>query len=379
MFLSLQTYRGLAAISVAAFHLSIAIGDERYLGYPVFDWFTWRMGLGVDFFFVLSGFIIVMAHEKDIGERSSLRNYCERRFARIYPIYWIYVGILCSLLALGFGSVAENPDTLAKWLSTIMLVRFENFIPPIAPAWTLFHEVAFYGVFSLLILRRKLGSAIFVGWQLVCLMLFQFPSPSERTPFATYFSAYNLEFAIGMLAYYIFSRRIMRVPLLWFGGSLALFSLTLLLDAKGHAVTIFPLLYALSFGGIILASVIVEADRPRLRVPILPFLGNASYSIYLTHEIAEGLMLRIAMKVNGIMPIDAYIIYIAALVGAVVAGCIAHIMIERPAIALTKRGFEKLYRKRHSVHGLEFPSGNFTWQDTSASSARKRQEGQTRR
>jgi exopolysaccharide production protein ExoZ len=75
VFLLIQSCRGLAAIAVAAFHLSIDVGDHRYLGHQILRWLTWRMNLGVDFFFVLSGFIILLAHEKDIGQPHRLRRF----------------------------------------------------------------------------------------------------------------------------------------------------------------------------------------------------------------------------------------------------------------------------------------------------------------
>lgn len=52
---SLQQGRGLAAMAVVLFHLSIMMGLPRYFGRPLFSDYTWRGNLGVDFFFVLSG------------------------------------------------------------------------------------------------------------------------------------------------------------------------------------------------------------------------------------------------------------------------------------------------------------------------------------
>ncbi len=51
---------------------------------------------GVDFFFVLSGFIIMHAHTADIGKPERLYRYLWRRATRIYPIYWIVTLIQAS-------------------------------------------------------------------------------------------------------------------------------------------------------------------------------------------------------------------------------------------------------------------------------------------
>jgi exopolysaccharide production protein ExoZ len=253
------------------------------------------------------------------------------------------------LLAAGIGAAASKPDSAAKWLSTITLVRFANFLTPISPAWTLFHEVAFYAVFALLILTRRLGIAVFIAWQVACLTLFQYPHPDQRTPFAVYFAAYNLDFAIGMLTCYLFSCRLsglgrLRAPLFWLAGGLALLAETLLREAADPAWSVYPLFYALAFGAIILGAALWEADRPRLRLPILPFLGDASYSIYLTHEAFEGLFLKIVTRTHLTMPGQDLVLYAAILLATVVAGCAAHLVIERPVLTLTRRGFDHLHR-----------------------------------
>ena len=63
----LQAGRALAALAVVAFHLSTAFSDPRYGSHSIGQAFTRHGNLGVDFFFVLSGFIILNAHARDIG------------------------------------------------------------------------------------------------------------------------------------------------------------------------------------------------------------------------------------------------------------------------------------------------------------------------
>ena len=62
LFISIQLGRALVALAVAAFHLSITFSDPRYGGQAVLSEWTNRGNIGVDFFFVLSGFIILKAH-----------------------------------------------------------------------------------------------------------------------------------------------------------------------------------------------------------------------------------------------------------------------------------------------------------------------------
>lgn len=296
------------------------------------------MSLGVDFFFVLSGFIILKVHHQDIGQPKAFRNFVEKRFVRIYPIYWLFTGIFCSLVALGFGTVAKNPDTLAKWISTVTLVRFENFLTPLSPAWTLFHEVGFYAVFALLIARIRTGIVVFVVWQLTCLLMMQYPLPEQRTPYLVYLSTYNVDFGIGMAAYVVSERAILRQPLVWIaGGGLALL-LVVLLEARFGFSPMMGLGYGLCFGAIIVGSVVIEKRRP-LAIPLLPFLGDASYSIYLAHESLASLFAKILFTSQAIIRFErlTYVLIFSLTIGA---GCAIHLLVERPLLRLTKHALQ---------------------------------------
>ncbi|NBQ54213.1 MAG: acyltransferase, partial [Proteobacteria bacterium] len=63
---------------------------------------------GVDFFFVLSGFIILHAHMDDIGRPARLGRYLWRRAVRVYPIYWI-------CLTLSVGALVVMGGALPLW------------------------------------------------------------------------------------------------------------------------------------------------------------------------------------------------------------------------------------------------------------------------
>jgi peptidoglycan/LPS O-acetylase OafA/YrhL len=137
----------------------------------------------------------------DIGHPDRLRNYLTRRFVRLFPVYWLYVAIFCSLVAMGFGTAVTLPDTSDRWISTALLIRLDNLAFPIAPAWTLVHEVAFYLVFAALIMWGRTGKVVFALWMLACLLLRPDLDYNNMMPWSTYFSLLNLNFLIGMAAY----------------------------------------------------------------------------------------------------------------------------------------------------------------------------------
>lgn len=204
---SLQFGRAVAAIAVAAFHLSIMMGMDRYGASGAFREYTSSWNRGVDFFFVLSGFIILFAHHRDIGRPNAWLNYAQRRFVRLFPIYWLYSALFVCAFALIGANDATLPQSINDWATSITLIRFTDASPPLSVAWTLFHELAFYAVFSILIFNKRSGVIALLLFVLISVATFHFPAEHSRNPLSVYTSAYNIHFVIGMGAFWLFQRR----------------------------------------------------------------------------------------------------------------------------------------------------------------------------
>jgi len=329
----LQAGRGLAAISVAAFHLSGTMSLDRYGGEAIFRDYTRHGFRGVDFFFILSGFIILFAHHRDIGVPAAWKEYAYRRFVRVYPVYWLYTAGFCVLLALGVGTTASMPGTAADWLTSISLVRFSNVAPPLTVAWTLFHEVAFYAMFSLLILNKRVGIAAIALWSIACLVFYGYPLPDARTPFNVYTAGYNLFFLLGMAGYWLYRRP---------GRGFAELGLGLVIFIVACATMGLP--YKLSPPLLAIGLALIVAGATKLeragsfRVPeFLFFIGNASYTVYLAHESLQTTLLKVAMASGFHRAAGGAATYLLVLVFSVALGCLAYLLVEKPLLALLKR------------------------------------------
>lgn len=92
---SLQVFRGLAALAVVVHHAALST-DAFVHRLPVWAFGLFEFGLlGVDFFFVLSGFIIMHAHQGDARSPNAARSYAIKRLTRIFPAYLpIGIGVL---------------------------------------------------------------------------------------------------------------------------------------------------------------------------------------------------------------------------------------------------------------------------------------------
>lgn len=88
----LDTYRGIAAILVVLYHFTIVFKDQ--LGYSFFNGFFLFGQSGVDFFFILSAFVITYRYFHVKANKESVAIFVKKRFMRIYPLYWIVCGIV---------------------------------------------------------------------------------------------------------------------------------------------------------------------------------------------------------------------------------------------------------------------------------------------
>lgn len=114
---------------------------------------------GVDLFFVLSGFIILFVHRRDIGRADRLGHYVRRRISRVLPLYWIALTLTLLMGAAGSGAA---PAATAILLSAFLIPTVSE--PLLGTAWTLQCEAVFYVVFSVLILNKRLGMALLAVW-----------------------------------------------------------------------------------------------------------------------------------------------------------------------------------------------------------------------
>ena len=90
----LQVYRGIAAVLMVMFHLK-EMSAKRLNQVTFFNLFQ-AGSRGVDYFFVLSGFIMVYVHRSAIGKKDLAKSFLVKRAVRIYPIYWIVtLTVLC--------------------------------------------------------------------------------------------------------------------------------------------------------------------------------------------------------------------------------------------------------------------------------------------
>lgn len=333
---SLQVMRGLAALSVVAFHTSLIMGKSQYGSMHAFERATTYGWMGVNFFFVLSGFIIFYAHAKDIGHPQRVGAYLWRRFSRLFPVYWVFLTIFIFAALLGIGPI-NFKITWVDLLSAYTLLRWiTNPDIPLKVAWTLIFEVSFYIIFAIGILNRWAGVLIGCTWLFGIIV-----SSALGSLDMGYFSMWNINFFFGAAAWMLFRHidRFWGVHLLAV-GVICLVLLTTLdnsyISIETQQATPFSLLLiGIPFCFIVAGGALAEQSYGAIPNRFFLLLGDASYAIYLVHSAAISILCQIAHRfIYGKLPPE--LLFVVIFLVATLAGLIAHLMVERPILKMTR-------------------------------------------
>lgn len=294
---SLHYMRGIACILVVLFHFRGAINGV-YAQKDLGDLLFLHGAIGVDLFFMISGFIIAYATQK----KESQLSFFSKRFFRIYPVY-----ITCLLILFTITSQAID----INFIKSIFFIHlnYNDHAPvygytTIFSAWTLTYEIAFYALFMLAMTAshkyRVALSIIFIfslNFGLQSLFnngeynLSAATSANYNGPFSGLIKIYSspmmTEFAIGLIIYSIhkhigFLKNINNKYIFNISISIGI-SYVVYCYMSGYGTFIGPKGYGLI--SLVLFSCIImwESIYGIKKNTILDFFGNISYSLYLTH------------------------------------------------------------------------------------------------
>jgi peptidoglycan/LPS O-acetylase OafA/YrhL len=328
----LQGARAVAALAVLQMHAIQA--TEKRGGASGPRWLTYILEhgyLGVDFFFVLSGFIILHAHGRDPQGVEAAVSYLRKRLTRIYVPYLPIAGAVVALYIV-FPEAASNKNW--SFITSLTLVPAE--FPPspaLSVAWTLVHEMVFYLIFLASYFVRCFRCLITVWVALIAsAAYYKAAIPYDALePFVggvvqTILAPINLEFVAGMLSAWA----VRSLPNSWSGPFLAagLLGLVLFLSPLGEGASRVWFGVAMAF---VVAGLVWRELEGKIATPLwLVFLGNASYAIYLVHASAISIGWRLAERFGLSLTWPAGAILSCAL--GLICGVLYHVLYERPAL-----------------------------------------------
>jgi peptidoglycan/LPS O-acetylase OafA/YrhL len=140
----LDALRGIAVFLVVCLHLTIENNQAKNI---------FKFGVtGVDLFFIISGFVILLTLEKT----KTWQDFIVSRFSRLYPVYWISVTLTATLIFItNILTTQRNNELMAKYLANMTMFQSYLKAPHLDDVyWTLQVEMLFY-LFMLAIFLSK--------------------------------------------------------------------------------------------------------------------------------------------------------------------------------------------------------------------------------
>ena len=333
-FTSIQHLRGIAALMVVSFHL---LDPARGIIYPT--WTSHAGASGVDIFFVISGFIIYVSQS---AEDRGAGDFIRRRLMRIMPMYWLFTLVLIGLHITAHLTASLS---LAPWhvlQSFLLIPHFDpgspgDIQPLLVPGWTLQYELFFYTLFALGVMLLPTRRVLWMSVVLVALVAAGALLHPKSAMGLSYTSPRLLEFLAGVLLGVGARRWPERFPAWgWIGVPVGL----ALLVATDFSGPVWGPFWREAWGWgppaalIVAGALCLDLTGNALKAPVLKTLGDASYSIYLSHLITLGVVRQAWRSVvhPSANPLVFAAFALVAFVAATGVGMVIYRFIERPLL-----------------------------------------------
>lgn len=283
----LDSMRGIAILLVVLGHVGNMIGEQAYAYFPSFlQQFIYNGHLGVQMFFVVSAFTLMMSHENRLGETQATKKFFIRRFFRIAPMYYLAI-IVTSLQMIDFNIANFDWNTFHK-TALVTNALFINSLSPstinnfVIGGWSISVEFIFYLMLPLVCAKIKSlnGFITFTSLTLLLssLLLFLLRGTSvDGNEFLRYYFFNHLPvFGLGLTAYWINKEG---------ANAIVKPKVLLLLLATIFIYCFAEMPYAFLYSLVYFMILIVQSRKAYsfLSNRVFTEVGKVSFSLYLVH------------------------------------------------------------------------------------------------
>ena len=346
---SIQFLRATAAILVVHTHsidLQMYYSTSRHQNFYYIESFG---AIGVDIFFVISGFIITFVTNKYQGRDAAI-TFLKKRFLRINPVY--YIACLLYLLFVSFrlwGHQSVPSVQSAGILNMFLIIPvFHDYtLPTLIVGWTLSFEWLFYIIFSLLILLKINNKTLFLIIILSGLVIIGaiLKSNDYRIRYIT--SPLCIEFLFGVIIYWIYANfkivSLVAFILLLMGVAGFIY---LIFNGYGDVSQVMAvltgnsgikrlLLWGIPSGFLVAGCIFLEQNGIFTRFwnnKLIILIGDASYSIYLTHGLVL-FTLNMLYSITGFF-LNADLSVFVQIILAIMVGIFFYLNVEKPLLSI---------------------------------------------
>ena len=329
--LSIQYLRGIAALMVVLVHVPVQLSRFGYDGkWP--DFFA----SGVDIFFIISGLIMwVTSFHANITPR----QFLWRRLIRVAPLYWVLTLLSVAILVLAPSMMQSGKFDWYHITSSLLFVSSIHPVtgdmqPVLVPGWTLNYEMFFYLIFAgCLFLPQKWRSVAIVASLSGVTILGLFVK-DQNSVASFYCNSIVLEFGFGIAIGWLLTSG-MKVHTALSVSSILIGIVGIALSSYIPAVRV--IIFGIPAAFIVFGAVMFERSRPLRKSALLLYIGDTSYSLYLSHGLVLSALSQAWRKLHlADLPGSYAAFTLLALVVCVLASGLLFRFVERPLLNMSK-------------------------------------------
>ena len=356
----LQLLRAMAASLVVIDHATAQVLE--WPGSPLwmreFGWFLGEQGVAI--FFVISGFIMSFT-AKEFGSGGYARRFLLRRIARVVPLYWIFTTVAAILIGGGFWLKGRSLS-IGELAMSLAFIPYGT--PPMRPVlgqgWTLEYEMIFYLVFAISLFFSRKTAHLFLAAILVLAVAIGYiafgaeTGEKGRNAFAYFLAPYLLLFLLGVIAGYFQLYVRTRMPIACIVLLIAA-EVIMFIFAKPEFTSVYWrfVFWTLDFVIVLISLDGLAERRTPFRIRLFERLGDASYSLYLSHIFLVYAVARLWRNLLGEQFPWAYIATSVAI--SAVAAMVIYQFLEQPLYIKTKSILEPRYQRKRKSSLAHWP------------------------
>ncbi|HEO8932587.1 TPA: acyltransferase [Serratia marcescens] len=316
---SVQILRGIAALVVILYHTN---HKTIHLGMQADNVFSWGE-IGVDIFFIISGFIMMLVTEKQISKLKFFKD----RVTRIIPAYWTVtlIALIAFLLAPSLVNSSGGETGVVQSFTLIKIPYDIKFL--VQNGWTLTFEFFFYIILAFFINQERVRK---LGFSLLAFIIIDMLFATINKDAESFLNdPIKYEFIFGASLYLILSGTL-REKLTGIA-----FIIIAALSATSMSFTYTRTIEA-GLPALIFVLTIISIERVLIshkdKVKPMLYLGEISYSLYLVHPFVIQAIAIAAKKIKYLQ--NTSVFFLLVIVVSIIASHVFYMIIEK---GLTKR------------------------------------------
>lgn len=331
----LDGMRGIFALMVLLLHFPVAT-------YLTNNFVVRQSYLFVDFFFVLSGFIITTNYIDKIDNRADFKAYFLKRLVRLYPLLFFTVILYFLYLMVGefvLSGLKEGHQPISTYLQELLdSLLFLNSTPIFGtsqgvnpPSWSISAEIISYIIFGLGILyfkQYRLWFSLIVIALCVSFMLYSNSYAFKNGDYG--FVRGLLGFNFGVLTYLLSTKHTVKSAIFQFPLVVLLILAFFMVDQI--KIELLKLVFPPLFSVLIFVFLIEKGFLNKfLFTKVIQFLGRISYSLYLNHYLLLMVLYIVFFRILSLPITEPYstLILLISIIITVIYSHFTHIFIEQ--------------------------------------------------